>query len=292
MKPQKQKGQKWYRAFGLLAVSLLLASQISTTALAAGFTQDASGIRYLNDEGAYAADAWVLVNNQIYRMDANGYLQTGWVQVGGLWYFMDTNGVCTNPDGQAEAPADIAVSAGTTVSPNPGLPAAAVAPASSVSASAGAAFAAAGWVPFSCTDAALLQAGIAAGLVGSDGVSYWAAPAYAEQAEALLRAQTQQTAAGTAPLPPAAAQSAASAADTQTTPAQASATAGSIAQPAKSTVSAPADTTPKTQTVWLSATGSKYHSRNNCGNMNPSRARRISLQDARAQGYAACKKCF
>ena len=32
-------------------------------------------------------------------------------------------------------------------------------------------------------------------------------------------------------------------------------------------------TTPATQMVWLSATGEKYHSINNCGNMNPKKSR-------------------
>lgn len=46
------------------------------------------------------------------------------------------------------------------------------------------------------------------------------------------------------------------------------------------------------QQVWLSATGSKYHSIPDCGNMDPSRARQVSLSDAQSQGYEACKKCW
>lgn len=44
--------------------------------------------------------------------------------------------------------------------------------------------------------------------------------------------------------------------------------------------------------VWLSATGSKYHSIPNCGNMNPDTARHISLSEAQNRGYEACKKCY
>lgn len=44
--------------------------------------------------------------------------------------------------------------------------------------------------------------------------------------------------------------------------------------------------------VWLSETGSKYHSRNNCGRMNPDKAWQVSEKDAIAMGYEACKKCF
>ena len=44
--------------------------------------------------------------------------------------------------------------------------------------------------------------------------------------------------------------------------------------------------------VWLSATGSKYHSIPDCGNMNPNNARRVSRSSAESQGYDACSKCW
>ncbi|MCD8153542.1 MAG: MBL fold metallo-hydrolase [Clostridiales bacterium] len=44
--------------------------------------------------------------------------------------------------------------------------------------------------------------------------------------------------------------------------------------------------------VWISATGSKYHNKNNCGNMNPDKAYQMTLSDAQAAGYEACKKCY
>lgn len=44
--------------------------------------------------------------------------------------------------------------------------------------------------------------------------------------------------------------------------------------------------------VWKSATGSKYHSKNNCGNMNPSKASQITLEQAEAQGLGRCSKCW
>ena len=49
---------------------------------------------------------------------------------------------------------------------------------------------------------------------------------------------------------------------------------------------------PQEASVWLSATGSKYHSIPNCGNMNPDTARQISLSEAQNRGYEACKKCY
>lgn len=43
-------------------------------------------------------------------------------------------------------------------------------------------------------------------------------------------------------------------------------------------------------TVWLSATGDCYHSKNNCGKMNPNKARQVSLEEAK-QGHSPCSKC-
>ena len=44
--------------------------------------------------------------------------------------------------------------------------------------------------------------------------------------------------------------------------------------------------------VWLSATGDKYHRIPNCGRMNPNKARKVPLSEARRRGYGPCKKCF
>lgn len=44
--------------------------------------------------------------------------------------------------------------------------------------------------------------------------------------------------------------------------------------------------------VWLSETGSKYHSISDCGRMNPNNAWQVSKSSAEAQGYDACKKCY
>ena len=42
--------------------------------------------------------------------------------------------------------------------------------------------------------------------------------------------------------------------------------------------------------VWLSETGDKYHSKSNCGRMNPDRATKVDLSTAR-KSYGPCKKC-
>lgn len=44
--------------------------------------------------------------------------------------------------------------------------------------------------------------------------------------------------------------------------------------------------------VWISATGSKYHSINNCGRMNPNTAVNVSEKDAIARGLTKCSKCW
>lgn len=43
--------------------------------------------------------------------------------------------------------------------------------------------------------------------------------------------------------------------------------------------------------VWLSATGSKYHTIPNCGNMNPNKAIKVTKSSAEASGYQKCKNC-
>lgn len=45
----------------------------------------------------------------------------------------------------------------------------------------------------------------------------------------------------------------------------------------------------KTEMVWVSSTGSKYHSKSSCSNMTS--PQKISLNDAVKQGYTPCKKC-
>ena len=44
--------------------------------------------------------------------------------------------------------------------------------------------------------------------------------------------------------------------------------------------------------VWISATGRKYHSIPDCGNMNPNKATQETESQALSQGYEACKKCW
>ncbi len=49
---------------------------------------------------------------------------------------------------------------------------------------------------------------------------------------------------------------------------------------------------PQEQMVWKSATGKKYHSVNDCGNMNPNKAKQITKSEAEAMGLGQCSKCW
>lgn len=44
--------------------------------------------------------------------------------------------------------------------------------------------------------------------------------------------------------------------------------------------------------VWVSATGSKYHSINNCGNMDPNKAQQITTEEAVNRSMEPCSKCW
>lgn len=43
--------------------------------------------------------------------------------------------------------------------------------------------------------------------------------------------------------------------------------------------------------VWLSATGSKFHSIDHCGSMNPNKARQVTIEEAAAK-FEACENCW
>lgn len=44
--------------------------------------------------------------------------------------------------------------------------------------------------------------------------------------------------------------------------------------------------------VWKSATGSCYHSKNNCGKMNPNKATQLTESEAKSMGLSKCSKCW
>lgn len=55
------------------------------------------------------------------------------------------------------------------------------------------------------------------------------------------------------------------------------------------------ESAPQQQTgalVWIPATGQKYHSIPDCGNMNPDKATQLTESEAIQKGYGKCSKCF
>lgn len=97
--------------------------------------------------------------------------------------------------------------------------------------------------------------------------------------------ELQETAAASEPAVPASSQ------DPPAASSEAAAPAPVETEPAPA-VTAPAPTEPQQQEVmvWISATGSKYHSRASCSNMkNPSQ---VTLEQAQALGLTPCKKCY
>ena len=52
------------------------------------------------------------------------------------------------------------------------------------------------------------------------------------------------------------------------------------------------DKEPQTGKVWISATGTKYHNKPDCGRMNPNTASQLTVSEAKRRGFDACKKCF
>lgn len=51
-------------------------------------------------------------------------------------------------------------------------------------------------------------------------------------------------------------------------------------------------TLPSGTEVWIPATGVKFHKKSKCGNMNPDKAQKITVDEARSRGYEACENCY
>ncbi|MGG7176395.1 hypothetical protein ACQPU1_02300 [Clostridium paraputrificum] len=64
------------------------------------------------------------------------------------------------------------------------------------------------------------------------------------------------------------------------------------AQERKSSNYASSGEKPQGEMVWKTATGTKYHRTNNCGNTNSSNATQVTIGTAQSQGLSPCKKCF
>lgn len=183
-------------------LTLLFSLLFSMNVFAAGFTQDATGIHYQNDDGTIVTSSWVEVAN--------------------LWFLFDANGVCVNPTG-ALAPNDADGCYQIVTS----------------------------YTPFVTADSAMLNQCLANGTVVNIEGQYFITP----EASTIIR--------------------------------NANLAASQTVQPA-ATTEAPVEPT----YVWLSATGSKYHSIDHCGNMNPKKARMVTLEEAVSLNKTACTNCW
>ncbi len=198
-------------------LTLLFSMLLSINVFAAGFTQDAAGIHYQNDDGTIVKSSWVEVSN--------------------LWFLFDANGICVNPTG-ALAPDDTDGNYQIVTS----------------------------YTPFVTTDTALLNQCLTNGTVVNVDGQYFITP----EASTITRNANLAASKAVQPVPDQ---------QLQQAPAQESVT--ETPQPKQ-----------EPKYVWLSATGSKYHSYDHCGNMNPKKATRVTLEKAQSLGKTACKNCW
>lgn len=198
-------------------LTLLFSLLFSINVFAAGFTQDATGIHYQNDDGTIVTSSWVEVNN--------------------LWFLFDANGVCVNPTG-ALAPDDTDGNYQIVTS----------------------------YTPFTTTDAALLDQCLSNGTVVNMDGQYFITPS----ASTIIR-NANRTAAPTVQ----------QATEQQLQPSATQEVIEETSQPQQ-----------EPTYVWLSATGQKYHSYDHCGNMNPKKARKVTLEKAVSLDKTACSNCW
>lgn len=198
-------------------LTLLFSMLLSINVFAAGFTQDATGIHYQNDDGTIVKSSWVEVSN--------------------LWFLFDANGICVTPTG-ALAPDDTDGNYQIVTS----------------------------YTPFVTTDTALLNQCLTNGTVVNVDGQYFITP----EASTITRNANLTAAKAVQPVPDQ---------QLQQAPAQESVT--ETPQPKQ-----------EPNYVWLSATGSKYHSYDHCGNMNPKKATKVTLEKAQSLGKTACKNCW
>lgn len=198
-------------------LTLLFSMLLSINVFAAGFTQDAAGIHYQNDDGTIVTSSWVEVAN--------------------LWFLFDANGVCVNPAG-ALAPDDTDGNYQIVTS----------------------------YTPFVTTDTALLNQCLTNGTVVNVDGQYFITP----EASTITRNANLAAAKTVLPVP-----------DQQLQQAPAQESVAETPQPKQ-----------EPKYVWLSATGSKYHSYDHCGNMNPKKATKVTLEKAKSLGKTACSNCW
>lgn len=73
----------------------VLALLSAGTALASegwGWVQDASGVRYVTQQGQSIPPGWQLIDGSWYWFGEDGLMKTGWLNTGGCWYYLEPSG--------------------------------------------------------------------------------------------------------------------------------------------------------------------------------------------------------
>ena len=198
-----------------------------------------------------------------YLKEDGTYAVSAWVEISNLWYFFDANGICINPEG-VPAPDDADGCSQIVTS----------------------------YVPFTTTDIALLEQYLANGTVINVDGQYFMTPDAATVARNTKTISTNSTTA--ASIVPSSSTETTITTPTTTSTVTAPTTAKTTitTSTTTSTITAPTVNETSGRTVWITKTGEKYHSKNNCGRTNPKTATQISEKEAQSRGYTACKKCF
>lgn len=83
-------GSVWFTA----AVSALAVLGAGTALAAEGYSwiSDASGVRYVNQQGQSVSPGWQLIDGKWYWFGEDGLMKTGWLNTEGYWYYLDPSG--------------------------------------------------------------------------------------------------------------------------------------------------------------------------------------------------------
>lgn len=56
------------------------------------WTEDEFGRKYINEDGTYPTEYWMLIDGDTYHFDSAGYVSVGWLAVGNTFYYFDEDG--------------------------------------------------------------------------------------------------------------------------------------------------------------------------------------------------------
>lgn len=56
------------------------------------WTKDEFGLKYVNEDGTYPVELWLMIEGDVYHFDSAGYITTGWFASGNNYYYFDEDG--------------------------------------------------------------------------------------------------------------------------------------------------------------------------------------------------------